>query len=91
MSKGFAAARPGRIGFCAGNSGNGPRPGHHQGLLRLRHFSSLANRAIVAMRHCVNRIVEQIAKEYEGRRNVPGDGLQRLGWDVKTQSRYVRS
>ena len=45
-------------------------------------FQAIQIAAIVAMRHC-EPAVEAIAEEYQERRDVPVDGLDRLGWDVE--------
>lgn len=80
MSKGFSMAGW-RIGFCAGNSEMVRALATIKGYYDYGIFQASQIAAIVAMRHCESA-VEQIAKEYEGRRNVLCDGLQRLGWDV---------
>lgn len=81
MSKGFSMAGW-RIGFCAGNSEMVRALATIKGYYDYGIFQASQIAAIVAMRHCESA-VEQIAKEYEGRRNVLCDGLQRLGWDVQ--------
>lgn len=80
MSKGFSMAGW-RIGFCCGNSEMVRALATIKGYYDYGIFQASQIAAIVAMRHCESA-VEQIAKEYEGRRNVLCDGLQRLGWDV---------
>lgn len=81
MSKGFSMAGW-RIGFCAGNSEMVRALATIKGYYDYGIFQASQIAAIVAMRHCESA-VEQIAKEYEGRRNVLCEGLQRLGWDVQ--------
>ncbi len=81
MSKGFSMAGW-RIGFCCGNSEMVRALATIKGYYDYGIFQASQIAAIVAMRHCESA-VEQIAKEYEGRRNVLCDGLQRLGWDVQ--------
>ncbi len=80
MSKGFSMAGW-RIGFCCGNSEMVRALATIKGYYDYGIFQASQIAAIVALRHC-EAAVEQIAKEYEGRRNVLCDGLQRLGWDV---------
>lgn len=80
MSKGFSMAGW-RIGFCSGNSEMVRALATIKGYYDYGIFQASQIAAIVAMRHCESA-VEQIAKEYEGRRNVLCEGLNRLGWDV---------
>ncbi len=81
MSKGFSMAGW-RIGFCCGNSEMVRALATIKGYYDYGIFQASQIAAIVAMRHCESA-VEQIAKEYESRRNVLCDGLQRLGWDIQ--------
>ena len=81
MSKGFSMAGW-RIGFCCGNSEMVRALATIKGYYDYGIFQASQIAAIVAMRHCESA-VEQIAKEYEGRRNVLCEGLQRLGWDIQ--------
>lgn len=80
MSKGFSMAGW-RIGFCAGHSEMVRALATIKGYYDYGIFQASQIAAIVALRHCESA-VEQISKEYEVRRNVLCDGLQRLGWEV---------
>ncbi len=64
-----------------GQRRDGPRPGHHQGLLRLRHLPADSDR-----RHhraaAWRGTGRAQALEYQRRRDVLVDALQRIGWDV---------
>ena len=44
-------------------------------------FQPIQIAAIIAMRHC-DAAVEGMAAEYQRRRDVLCDGLERLGWDI---------
>lgn len=81
MSKGFSMAGW-RIGFCVGNREMVRALATIKGYYDYGIFQSIQIAAIVAMRHCESA-VESIAKEYEERRDVLVDGLNRLGWNVE--------
>ena len=81
MSKGFSMAGW-RIGFCCGNPEMVRALATIKGYYDYGIFQAVQIGAIVAMRHCESA-VEAIAKEYEGRRDVLCDGLNRLGWDIE--------
>lgn len=81
MSKGFSMAGW-RIGFCCGHPEMVRALATIKGYYDYGIFQASQIAAIVAMRHCESA-VESIAKEYEGRRNVLCEGLQRLGWEVE--------
>ena len=80
MSKGYNMAGW-RVGFCAGNRRDGPRPGHDQGLLRLRHVPADPDRrdhGPAAQR----RRGRGPSRSINSRRDVLCDGLRRIGWDI---------
>jgi alanine-synthesizing transaminase len=70
-----------RIGFCAGNNEMVRALATIKGYYDYGIFQPVQIAAIVAMRHC-GAAVESVAAEYEQRRDVLCDGLNRLGWDV---------
>lgn len=80
MSKGYSMAGW-RIGFCAGNAEMVRALATIKGYYDYGIFQPVQIAAIVAMRHC-GAAVESVAAEYEERRNVLCDGLNRLGWDI---------
>jgi len=80
MSKSYSMAGW-RIGFCCGNAEMVRALGTIKGYYDYGIFQATQIAAIVAMRHC-DAAVEAIAREYEARRNVLCDGLERLGWDI---------
>lgn len=80
MSKSYSMAGW-RIGFCCGNAEMVRALATIKGYYDYGIFQATQIAAIVAMRHC-DAAVEAIAREYEGRRNVLCDGLERLGWDI---------
>ncbi len=81
MSKGFSMAGW-RIGFCCGNKEMVRALATIKGYYDYGIFQAIQIAAIVAMRHA-EPAVDAIAKEYQKRRDVLVDGLQRLGWDVE--------
>jgi alanine-synthesizing transaminase len=81
MSKGFSMAGW-RIGFCCGNKEMVRALATIKGYYDYGIFQAIQIAAIVAMRHA-EPAVESIAKEYQKRRDVLVDGLQRLGWEVE--------
>jgi alanine-synthesizing transaminase len=80
MSKGFSMAGW-RIGFCCGNKEMVRALATIKGYYDYGIFQAIQIAAIVAMRHA-EPAVDAIAKEYQKRRDVLVDGLQRLGWEV---------
>jgi alanine-synthesizing transaminase len=80
MSKGFSMAGW-RIGFCCGNREMVRALATIKGYYDYGIFQAIQIAAIVAMRHCEDA-VDSIAKEYEGRRDVLVEGLNRNGWEV---------
>ncbi len=81
MSKGYNMAGW-RIGFCCGNSEMIRALATIKGYYDYGIFQAIQIAAIVAMRHC-DAAVESLAREYEQRRDVLCDGLERLGWDIE--------
>jgi alanine-synthesizing transaminase len=71
-----------RIGFCCGNKEMVRALATIKGYYDYGIFQAIQIAAIVAMRHA-EPAVESIAKEYQKRRDVLVDGLQRLGWEVE--------
>jgi alanine-synthesizing transaminase len=81
MSKGFSMAGW-RIGFCCGNKEMVRALATIKGYYDYGIFQAIQIAAIVALRHG-EPAVESIAQEYQKRRDVLVDGLQRLGWEVE--------
>ncbi|HVJ86772.1 MAG TPA: aminotransferase class I/II-fold pyridoxal phosphate-dependent enzyme [Caulifigura sp.] len=81
MSKGFSMAGW-RIGFCCGNKEMVRALATIKGYYDYGIFQAIQIAAIVAMRHA-EPAVDAIAKEYQKRRDVLVEGLQRLDWDVE--------
>lgn len=81
MSKGFSMAGW-RIGFCVGNREMVRALATIKGYYDYGIFQAIQIAAIVAMRHC-EPAVEAIALEYQERRDVLVEGLNRIGWDVE--------
>jgi len=81
MSKGFSMAGW-RIGFCCGNKEIVRALATIKGYYDYGIFQAVQIAAIVALRHCESA-VESIATEYQKRRDVLVEGLQRLGWTVE--------
>jgi alanine-synthesizing transaminase len=80
MSKGFSMAGW-RIGFCAGNAEMVRALATIKGYYDYGIFQPVQIAAIVAMRHCESA-VESISSEYQRRRDVLCEGLERLGWEL---------
>jgi len=80
MSKGYSMAGW-RIGFCQGNAEMIRALATIKGYYDYGIFQPVQIAAIVAMRHC-DAAVESIAAEYQARRDVLCEGLERLGWEV---------
>jgi alanine-synthesizing transaminase len=81
MSKSYSMAGW-RIGFCCGNREMVRALATIKGYYDYGIFQAIQIAAIVAMRHCDDSIAE-LAQEYQGRRDVLCEGLNRLGWDVE--------
>jgi len=81
MSKGFSMAGW-RIGFCCGNREMVRALQTIKGYYDYGIFQAIQISAIVAMRHC-EEAVDEIAREYQERRDVLVEGLNRIGWDVE--------
>jgi alanine-synthesizing transaminase len=77
MSKGYSMAGW-RIGFCCGNSEMVRALATIKGYYDYGIFQAIQIAAIVAIRHC-DAAVESLAREYEQRRDVLCDGLERRG------------
>jgi alanine-synthesizing transaminase len=80
MSKGYNMAGW-RIGFCSGNAEMIRGLCTIKGYYDYGMFSPIQIAAIVALRH-TEAAVEAQAAEYQRRRDVLCEGLQRLGWPV---------
>lgn len=81
MSKSYSMAGW-RIGFCCGNREMVRALATIKGYYDYGIFQAVQIAAIVAMRHC-DAAIESLAAEYESRRDVLCDGLNRLGWDIE--------
>ena len=81
MSKGYSMAGW-RIGFCAGNPDMVRALATIKGYYDYGIFQAAQIAAIVAMRHC-DAAVESIVAEYQARRDVLCEGLERIGWEVE--------
>src|SRR5712691_6117291 len=80
MSKGYNMAGW-RLGFCAGNAEMVRALATIKGYYDYGIFQAIQIAGIVAMRHC-HDLVERQALEYQQRRDVLVDGLERIGWEV---------
>jgi alanine-synthesizing transaminase len=81
MSKGYNMAGW-RVGFCAGNAEMVRALATIKGYYDYGIFQPIQVAAIIALRHCED-LVERQAAEYQRRRDVLVDGLQRIGWEVE--------
>src|ERR1700746_2165837 len=81
MSKGYNMAGW-RLGFCAGNPEMVRALGTIKGYYDYGIFQPIQIAAILALRHCED-LVDRQAAEYQHRRDVLVDGLQRIGWEVE--------
>lgn len=81
MSKSYSMAGW-RIGFCCGNSEMVRALATIKGYYDYGIFQPIQIAAIVAMRHC-DAAIESLAAEYQIRRDVLCDGLERLGWEIE--------
>jgi alanine-synthesizing transaminase len=80
MSKGYSMAGW-RIGFCSGNSEMVRALATIKGYYDYGIFQAVQIAAIVAMRHG-DASIEALSAEYQKRRDVLCDGLERLGWEI---------
>lgn len=80
MSKGYNMAGW-RVGFCAGNEDMVRALATIKGYYDYGMFAPIQIAAIVALRHTDAAVAAQ-AKEYQRRRDVLCEGLNRLGWNV---------
>jgi alanine-synthesizing transaminase len=80
MSKGYNMAGW-RLGFCAGNPEMIRALATIKGYYDYGIFQPVQIAGIVAIRHCED-LVERQSLEYQQRRDVLVDGLQRIGWDA---------
>lgn len=81
MSKSYSMAGW-RIGFTCGNAEMVRALATIKGYYDYGIFQAIQIAAIVAMRHC-DAAIESLATEYQGRRDVLCDGLERLGWEIE--------
>jgi alanine-synthesizing transaminase len=81
MSKAYSMAGW-RIGFCSGNSEMVRALATIKGYYDYGIFQPIQIAAIVAMRQCDDFIVG-LSAEYQRRRDVLCDGLERLGWELE--------
>lgn len=81
MSKSYSMAGW-RIGFCSGNSEMVRALATIKGYYDYGIFQPIQIAAIIAMRHC-DAAIEGLAAEYQVRRDVLCDGLERLGWEIE--------
>jgi alanine-synthesizing transaminase len=81
MSKGYNMAGW-RIGFCVGNPEMIRALATIKGYYDYGIFQPIQIAAIMALRHCED-LVQRQAGEYQRRRDVLVDGLQRIGWEVE--------
>jgi alanine-synthesizing transaminase len=81
MSKGYNMAGW-RLGFCAGNSEMVRALATIKGYYDYGVFQPIQIAGILALRHCED-LVERQAAEYQLRRDVLVDGLQRIGWEAE--------
>jgi alanine-synthesizing transaminase len=82
MSKGYNMAGW-RIGFCAGNVEMVRALATIKGYYDYGIFQAIQIASILALRHG-DELVERQALEYQKRRDVLVDGLQRIGWEVQS-------
>src|SRR5262249_28400466 len=80
MSKGYNMAGW-RLGFCAGNAETIRALATIKGYYDYGIFQPIQIAGILALRHG-DELVRQQALEYQKRRDVLVEGLERIGWDV---------
>ena len=71
-----------RLGYCAGNREMIRALATIKGYYDYGIFTSIQIAGIIALRHC-DDAVELQRREYERRRDVLCDGLNRIGWSVE--------
>lgn len=81
MSKSYSMAGW-RIGFCSGNREMVRALATIKGYYDYGIFQAIQIAAIIAMRHC-DSAIEGLAAEYQRRRDVLCDGLERQGWEIE--------
>src|SRR4051794_15740394 len=81
MSKGYNMAGW-RLGFCAGNAEMVRALATIKGYYDYGIFQAVQIAGIIALRHCDDLVTRQ-ALEYQRRRDVLVDGLQRIGWEME--------
>src|SRR4051794_20822466 len=81
MSKGYNMAGW-RLGFCAGNPEMVRALATIKGYYDYGIFQAVQIAGIIALRHCDDLVTRQ-ALEYQRRRDVLVDGLQRIGWEME--------
>ncbi len=81
MSKGYNMAGW-RLGFCAGNAEMLRALATIKGYYDYGIFQPIQIAGIMALRHCED-LVQRQAAEYQLRRDVLVEGLQRIGWEVE--------
>lgn len=81
MSKGYNMAGW-RIGFCAGNAEMIRALATIKGYYDYGIFQAVQIAGIVALRHCEDLVTQQAA-EYQKRRDVLCEGLERISWEVE--------
>jgi alanine-synthesizing transaminase len=81
MSKGYNMAGW-RLGFCAGNPEMVRALATIKGYYDYGIFQPIQIAGILALRHCEDLVTRQAA-EYQSRRDVLVEGLQRIGWEVE--------
>jgi len=81
MSKGYSMAGW-RVGFCCGNPEMVRALATIKGYYDYGIFQAIQIAAIVAMRHC-DAAIESVAAEYQQRRDVFCDSMNRIGWEIE--------
>ncbi|MFN9374530.1 MAG: aminotransferase class I/II-fold pyridoxal phosphate-dependent enzyme [Planctomycetaceae bacterium] len=80
MSKSYSMAGW-RIGFCCGNAEMVRALGTIKGYYDYGIFQAIQIAAIIAMRHC-DSAIDTLSAEYQERRDVLVEGLERQGWEI---------
>jgi alanine-synthesizing transaminase len=81
MSKSYSMAGW-RVGYCCGNHEMVRALSTIKGYYDYGLFQPVQISSIVAMRHC-DQYVDEIALEYQKRRDALCDGLERIGWEIE--------
>lgn len=71
-----------RVGFCVGNAKMIKALARIKSYLDYGNFQPIQIASIIALREC-DAYTEQIRAQYQHRRDVLVDGLQKAGWDVQ--------